>query len=64
MPLRAASLCGERKVLWRVCDTVPEAGIKMKNRIQKKIIADFVMNMKLRNIPFSPPEQLWFMVHD
>ena len=20
------------------------------------------MNMKLRNIPFSPPEQLWFMV--
>ena len=21
------------------------------------------MNMKLKNIPFSPPEQLWFMVH-
>ena len=21
------------------------------------------MNMNLRNIPFSPPEQLWFMVH-
>jgi hypothetical protein len=22
------------------------------------------MNMKLRNIPFSPPEKLWFMAHD
>ena len=21
------------------------------------------MNMKLRNIPFSPPEQYWFMVN-
>lgn len=24
---RAASLCGERKALWRDSDTVPEAGI-------------------------------------
>ena len=37
-PWRAASLCGERKALWRVSDTVPEAGFigKKKKRINTK----------------------------
>ena len=30
-PWRAASLCEERKALWRVSDTVPEAGTLDKN---------------------------------